>query len=138
VRSKLVRRKYALLALEWCINKYGESKYNDNKTLKLTVDSNLKDKDDDGIRKPITAWYHPSTNEIRLNFKKIHSLKELVGTVIHEYTHFLQDINVMYHKYTEEYGISYENHPYEKTANAREERDWKECRLWVLQQIRSK
>lgn len=138
MKTGLIRKKNALLALQWCINKYGESKYNNLKTLKIRINSNLRLKEKDGTSISIIGSYDPDKNEISLNLKEIRSLKYLVRSVIHEYTHFLQDITVMYHKYTDEYHVSYENHPYEKTANSREDRDWKECRLWVLRQIRSK
>ena len=40
--KNLVCRKSALLALEWCINKYGPSKFSNLNTLTVKLNSKLK------------------------------------------------------------------------------------------------
>lgn len=80
--------------------------------------------------------YNVDDNIIYVNPKKHRSLKEWVNTVIHEYTHFKQNIDGMYDKYYTKYGRTYENHPHEVAADRTANRDEMEARLWVLRQIR--
>lgn len=134
MKSYLVSRKAALLALDWCKNRYGSSQFNKIETLTLKLNSNLRY--EDPPHELIVASYDPSDNEISINPKLIRSLLDLCDTVIHEYTHFQQDIDIMYHKYTEEYGRNYTNHPYEASANARGTRDKAECKRSIIKLLR--
>ena len=123
----LVSRKTALLTLEWCISKYGPSIHNDLDTLDLKLTTKLE----------FYGEYESFDNIIYLNPKRHRSLKEWCNTVIHEYTHFRQNIEGMYSKYYDQ-GRTYENHPHEVAANRIANRDVAEARLWVLRQIRKK
>lgn len=126
--SALVSRKTALLTLEWCINRYGPSIHNDLGTLQISLRSGLE----------FLGEYDSDENAILLNPKKHKSLREWVNTIIHEYTHFRQDIDGMYTKYYMKYGRTYENHPHEVAAERIANRDEMEARRWVLSQIRPK
>ena len=84
--KNLVCRKSALLALEWCINKYGPSKFSNLNTLTVKLNSKLKS----------LGQYDEVDNIIYLNSKLHDNLKDWVSTVIHEYTHFKQPIHKKY------------------------------------------
>lgn len=121
--SPYINKRNAELLLGWCKEKYGPSQYQNIKTLKIRLDQELDS----------FGQYFPYPNEIVTNPRKHRSLLEWCSTVIHEYTHFTQDM----HKYTE-YRNSYENHPYEITCNNRADRDKYEARLWLLRKLRKK
>lgn len=125
--SANISRKSALLTLEWCIQKYGGSIHNDLDTLEIKLRSGLENQGE----------YESDDNIIYLNPKRHRSLLQWVNTVIHEYTHFRQNIDGMYTKYYE-LGRTYENHPHEVAANRIAKRDMKEARLWVLRQLKPK
>jgi hypothetical protein len=113
--SPHVNLKSAKLILSWCIEKYGPSEYANLKTLKIKLDSNLE----------YIGQYMQYNNTITLNPR--------CSTVIHEYTHFQQDMN-KYH----EYRTSYENHPYEISSNNRSNRDKLEAKRFILGKLRAK
>ena len=115
-----INKKTAKLIIKWCQERYGNSQYSDFSKLHVTLDSTL----------PWHGQYFPLKNEIKLNPKKHRSTVSWCSTVIHEYTHFLQDME----KYLK-YRTSYENHPYEKTANNRCERDKFEARRWLMRKL---
>lgn len=121
--NRYINRRSANLLLSWCKEKYGPSQYQNIKTLKIRLDSKLE-----GF-----GQYFPYLNEIVINPKKHKSLLQWCGTVIHEYTHFTQDM----YKYLE-YRNRYENHPYEITCENRENRDKLEARRFVLGKLKPK
>lgn len=124
--KNLVCRKSALLALEWCITKYGPSKFSKLNTLTVKLNSKLKS----------LGQYDEVDNIIYLNPKLHDNLKDWVSTVIHEYTHFKQPIHKKYNQYLEEYGRNYNNHPYEITANNKADRDTVTATEWVFGKIK--
>jgi len=121
--SKYINAKSAQLLLSWCKEKYGPSQFANIKTLTVKLDSTLD----------CCGQYFPNANEILLNPRRHRSLLEWCATVIHEYTHFGQNM----YKYAE-YRNSYENHPYEITCNNRAEKDKFEARLWLFRKLRKK
>ena len=121
--SPYVNKRSANLLLEWCKERYGPSQFANIKTLTVKLDPTL-----DGL-----GQYLPTPNQIVLNPKKHRSLLEWCGTVIHEYTHFGQDM----YKYSE-YRNVYEKHPYEVTCNNRADRDKNEARLCILRKLRKR
>jgi Zn-dependent peptidase ImmA (M78 family) len=123
----LISRKTATLTLEWCINTYGPSIHNDLATLDLKLRSKLE----------FYGEYDSEDNVIYLNPKKHRSLKEWCNTIIHEYTHFRQNIDGMYTRYYEK-GRTYDTHPHEIAANRTADRDTSTARRWVLNQLKRK
>ena len=121
--SPYINKRSAKLLLEWCKEKYGPSHYHSIRTLSVRLDTGLEE----------MGMYFSKPNEIVVNPKNHRSLLEWCGTIIHEYTHFKQNMD----KYGE-YRNSYENHPYEITCNNREDRDKFEARLWLLRKLRKK
>jgi hypothetical protein len=113
----------AALLLDWCINRYGLSQHAKIKTLKIKLNPKLKN----------YGQYFPYTNTIVINPEKTRTLLSFCNTIINEYTHFQQNM----FKYAE-YRNSYENHPYEHSANNRAARDQLEARRWLLRQIRNR
>jgi hypothetical protein len=124
--NPLISKKSAQLTLDWCINRYGVSIHNDILTLDIKFRSKLE----------FYGEYDADDNTIYLNPVKHKTLGEWVNTIIHEYTHFRQNIDGMYTKYYVKYGRTYENHPHEVTAHRVADRDQREARLWVLQNLR--
>ena len=104
--------------LDWCKGYYGDSKFKNMNTLDVIIDYSMKD---------AKGQYCPHSNKIYINPKWHRSFIEVIDTMIHEYTHFKQDIKVMYFKYLDDYSYNYENHPYEHTANKIAERDKRIC-----------
>lgn len=66
---------------------------------------------------PVCGMYDPSTNIIYINPIECGDVKEVIKTVIHEYTHYLQDIR-SYGRLLREVG--YDKHPMEKEARDNE------------------
>lgn len=128
IMSSLISKKSAKLTLDWCIDRYGTSLHNDLSTLEIKFRSKLA----------FYGEYDSDDNAIYINPTKHKTLIDLVNTVIHEYTHFKQNIDGMYTKYYDRYGRTYENHPHEISAHRTADRDQREARRWVLNQLRKK
>jgi hypothetical protein len=109
-----ITRKNGLKILEWCKAKYGLSKVNGTYP-KLVFHKN---------KYMYTAYYDAYNNEIHVWKLKHRTFIGFCGTIIHEYTHYLQSIKRKYNKLNLYY--SYKNHPMEREANKIEQRDkWK-------------
>jgi len=117
-----VTRKEILLAIEYCTNTLGLSRYcTPVPSLVYITSSKIKATD--------RGCYDDDNNRILVYRKKHRSVVDLADTIVHEYTHYLQDME----KYTElaqEY--SYDLHPYEIEAaeNAKKYR-W-DCRRYMI------
>ncbi len=103
--------------LRWCKDHYGKSKFKSMRTLSVVIDTEMD----------ASGAYCTIQNKIFINPNHHDSFIGVVDTMIHEYTHFRQDINVMYFKYFKKYNYSYENHPYEITATHVAQRDKRKC-----------
>lgn len=103
--------------LVWCKNQYGESKFKNIDTLDVYIDETMNS----------MGSYCPFHNTIFINPKRHRSFISAIDTMIHEYTHFKQDIREMYYKYLTDYTFNYENHPYEITAKETAKRDKRIC-----------
>lgn len=111
----------AILLVEWCTQKYGPSKFANIETLTIEIDDSLI----------YYGEYDQEDNVIILNRKRHRSLLSWCNTIIHEYTHFTQNMT----KY-QEYRNSYEKHPYEITANRRSDKDMLEARRWLRKKLK--
>jgi hypothetical protein len=120
--TKNVSRKSAKMIVEWCIKHYGPSKYADLETLSVRLDSRME----------FLGEYCPVENQIILNPKKHRSLLEWCSTVIHEYTHFRQNMD----KYSR-LKVEYSENPYELESNSIADRDKFLARLWLLRKLRA-
>jgi Zn-dependent peptidase ImmA (M78 family) len=101
-----LKKKYAMLTLKWCKKNLGVNKR--KKTPKISVRVRVMDGDHD-----MYGGYYWQENKIVIYANKNKTLKDVVGTVIHEYTHYLQSMT-KYYEYFQTY--YYSTHPLEKEA----------------------
>ena len=67
------------------------------------------------------AEYDETENEIYVYYLNVENEEDLLRSLIHEYTHYLQDISKFKKLYTQQY--TYDTNPYELEARKAEE-DW--------------
>ena len=103
--------------LQWCKETYGESRFKNVDRLSVVINTDMD----------AMGSYCTVQNKIFINPKHHDSFIGVIDTMIHEYIHFKQDINVMYFKYLKEYTYNYHNHPYEITARHIADRDKRKC-----------
>jgi len=105
-------------------NYYGKSQYNDhfpsikyhhNIYARITGEENME-----GEISP-SAEFERETNTIWIYYPEAIDKKWIIQTLIHEYTHYLQDGDEMKRLYDE--GYEYDNHPFELEA-IKEETNW--------------
>lgn len=114
-----LKKVYATQALRWCINNLGINKR--KKTYpKISVRIRFKSEDE----KICNGVYYNNENRIIIYDLNCNSLEEVVSTVIHEYTHYLQSMK-KYWIYFETY--YYSNHPFEAQARRNEQKHTKKC-----------
>lgn len=100
------KKKLANYTLRWCKKNLGTNKRKNIPKISIR----LKVKDDEGEWYGIYIWQE---NRIMISLEKNKTMGDIVGTVIHEYTHYLQSMR----KYYEFFNIYYySTHPYEKQA----------------------
>jgi hypothetical protein len=116
-----IKRKDVVSMYWWCVFSFGKSKYNEELP-KLTVNRTITDK---------FGFYDPSNNIITVCLKPHTSIANLCNTVIHEYVHYLQNMQ-MYDVYMIKYKRSYENHPYEISANNKAKKYEKKLKEFAL------
>jgi hypothetical protein len=73
----------------------------------------------DGTDKNLKGEFISDDNDIVLYWKNIKSEEELIRTLVHEYTHYLQSPSWMTRYYN--MGYEYTDHPYEVQAYVEEE-----------------
>ena len=122
--------------INWCIDKFGLSKYHEYDPW-LEIDMVRTDN-------PLGEYVHDN-NEIIIYPKAIDNMDEFIGTIIHEYTHYMQSPS-WYTRYAnrkteltvEEFatyfveGESSLDHPYEIEADEVAKRNWKQCKREIL------
>jgi hypothetical protein len=108
------KRRYALLTTKWCRENMGVNRRR-KEQLKVSVRINFRGEEDERYIKGV---FYPDENRIIVYSKNCLTIEEIVSTVIHEYTHYLQsDV-----KYIELYKIYYyKNHPFEREARKNED-----------------
>jgi Zn-dependent peptidase ImmA (M78 family) len=114
-----LKKKYMNFALKWCRDHFGE---NDRKRTKLIIDlskKNKKHKND-----IFYGHYCFYRNKITLYENSCKTVYDIVSTVIHEYTHYLQS-RTKYLSYQDAY--YYSTNPYEREAKRNEDRYTKTC-----------
>ena len=105
--------------VEWCIDNLGESKYQDTPPRIILYNRNNK----------IYGYYNEEKNIIVIYLKKHKSFKSFIGTIIHEYTHHLQNIEGKYYKILKKSG--YKKHPFEIEAYNNELKYVRECKDYL-------
>lgn len=114
-----LKKKHATLALDWCMQTYGRSKYAPYPTISYRKFKGYEEEDLDG-------YYEPLENKIVINsdIKNPQDLHYLVETIIEEYVHYTQS-DSQYQKLAEKF--DYDDHPFEKQAKDVAKRDSKKC-----------
>jgi hypothetical protein len=122
IRSKIESRAQALrvgrMAERWCRSNMGTNrrkKYDVAVTFYKSYEGDLD-----------MGEYRYWDNEIIIYYNNCGNIKNLIRTVIHEWQHQLQPMG-KYEKVLDE--IGYEDHPFEKEAEAAEEKHYKQ--LWM-------
>jgi hypothetical protein len=80
-----ITRKHAVQILEWCVKTYGKSKFN------RTFPS-LEFKKGDYYTDECMAFYDDIESTIFVDKDKNNNLEELANSIIHEYTHYKQNM----------------------------------------------
>jgi len=104
-----IERKHMTFAVQWCQEKWGVSKFKRN--LPTLYMSNSKNPINFGL-------YYLKGNRIVVYINAHKTALDIFSTIIHEYTHYLQDMN----KYVNYKNKNYNKHPYEITAYNREKK----------------
>lgn len=113
--SKNKVEKLAETYLDKIIKVYGLSNHFDSEPYLLLEDMVYSD----GTDKNLKGEFDSDFNEIVLYWKNIKNEEELVRTLVHEYTHYLQSPSWMTRYYN--MGYNYTDHPYEIQAYVEEE-----------------
>lgn len=109
-----LKKRYALLAIKWCRENFG---INERKRTKLKFEFTQRRRT---IKKvPVYGNYCFYRNKITLHEPTCQNIKDVVSTIIHEYTHYLQSRN-KYREYDKKY--YYSTNPYEREARRNEEK----------------
>lgn len=111
-----IKRNHIIWMFDWCKEKFGKSKFNPDFTVKI-----CRTKTDR------YGCYYDLDNYIEICPNVHDSLLNLCDTVIHEYTHYLQNM-VMYDNYFLKHKRNYDNHPYEIAADKKGKKFRKELR----------
>ena len=111
-----IKRNHIVWMFDWCKAKFGESKFNNDFSVRVSY----KDKSKFGC-------YLDDLDTIQVNLGTHKSLIELCDTVIHEFTHYQQDM-AMYDMYFLKYNRNYNNHPYEISADKKAKKWRKDLR----------
>jgi hypothetical protein len=114
-----IKKQYAIEAVKWCKNNLGVNKRKKNK-LKISVRVNFKKTDE----RDFNGSYYSDENRIVIYDLNCNSLEDVVSTVIHEYTHYLQSVKKYWEYFKTHY---YSTHPYERQARRNEEKYTELC-----------
>jgi Zn-dependent peptidase ImmA (M78 family) len=108
-----------MLAIKWCKQNFG---VNERKRTKLQIEVTERNR---SVKKcMVYGNYCFYRNKITIHEGACSTIQELISTVIHEYTHYLQSRN-QYKIYEKNY--YYSTNPYEREAKRNEEKYTKIC-----------
>ena len=114
-----IKKQYAIPALKWCREFFGE---NDRKRSKLEFEFTERKRTDKNSM--VYGNYCFYRNKMTIHEPACNTLYDIVSTVIHEYTHYLQSRS-LYKYYQDIY--YYSRNPYEREAKRNEEKYTKIC-----------
>jgi hypothetical protein len=115
-----LKKEYAILALKWCKEFFGE---NDRKRSKLQFEFTERKRTCCGGHM-VYGNYCFYRNKMTIHEPACNTIYEVVSTVIHEYTHYLQS-RPQYKLYQDYY--YYSHNPYEREAKRNENKYTKLC-----------
>lgn len=122
MRRKLdfeTKKLYCTLALKWCKKFFGQ---NELKRTKLSLEFTTRKRSHKN--RSVLGNYCFYRNKITIHEQACKNIYDVVSTVIHEYTHYLQSRN-LYKLYQENY--YYSTNPCEKEARRNEDKYTKLC-----------
>ena len=105
--SRYKLNKIKGLVMDYCVSVLGYKKSNGISGITLSY----RDNDSMGM-------YDPIEHHIYIYMKELDNIEDLVSTIIHEYTHSVQNVLRSYTKMYKKYG--YDNHPMEIEARENE------------------
>ena len=116
--------------VKWCEQNLGTNNRRKNK-FKISVKKQTKSevKNHDLLMGSFCAY----TNSLTVYYDNNPTVKDLIKTTIHEYTHFLQPIRSYYHKIAKL--IPYNKHPMELEAVLNETIHYKECKKHISSKL---
>lgn len=118
-----LKKKYAILTIKWCKEFFG---INERKKTKLEFEFTTRKR---SIKKAMVYGnYCFYRNKMTIHEPACETLYDIVSTVIHEYTHYLQS-RTLYKKYQDMY--YYSRNPYEREAKRNEDKYTKECLKYI-------
>jgi len=115
-----VNRSAALKIYQWCKKKYGRSKYNGRYP-------DVKFRKGDYTTEDVWGLYDCEENYIYVNSSSVITLEDLVVTMIHEYTHYKQNMRVDWVVLCKYFDSTTFDHPLEKEAEETAQRDRVSC-----------
>jgi hypothetical protein len=115
--KQLPHRGHVDKIYEWCKKRYGRSKYNGRYPDVVFRKGDYYDGEEWG-------YYDEVDKCIYINRDKHETLQDLIDTMIHEYTHYLQN---MHHYQIIALYLEHDEHPMEIQANAVADKDGIEC-----------
>jgi hypothetical protein len=123
-----INRYWGEKILKWCIDNLGESKYHDDYPRLMVYIKRTEDKYYSN-NKYVLGYFDEDDNIIIIFAKKHKSFTSFIGTIIHEYTHYKQNIAGRYDKLLEK--SDYNDHPFEVEARKNEEKYIKKCKVYL-------
>jgi hypothetical protein len=114
-----LKKQYAILALKWCREFFGE---NDRKRTKLRFEFTERKRTDK--KHMVYGNYCFYRNKMTIHEPACNTLYDIVSTVIHEYTHYLQS-RPQYKRFQDIY--YYSHNPCEREAKRNEDKYTKIC-----------
>jgi Zn-dependent peptidase ImmA (M78 family) len=115
-----VNRSSALKVYEWCKKKYGRSKFNGRYP-------DIYFRKPDYTTEDVWGLYDCEDNYIYINSDMVKNIEELTSTVIHEYTHYKQNMRVDWRVLSKYFDPTSNDHPLEKEAEDVSQRDTHSC-----------
>ena len=116
-----LKKKYSLLALKWCREHFG---INTRKRTKLKFILTEKTRNIRKSNSIVYGRYCFWRNTITIYGPNCKKIEQIVSTIIHEYTHYLQS-RTKYKKYEKTH--YYSTHPLERSAFRNEQLYTKQC-----------
>ncbi len=114
-----IKRQYAIHAARWCKKNLGVNRRRKHQ-LKVSVRITFKKSD----QRDFHGSYYSNENRIIIYDLNCKTLEDVVSTVIHEYTHYLQSTKKYWEYFQTHY---YSTHPYERQAKRNEIKYTSEC-----------
>lgn len=124
-KNKIVR-----MTLKWCQEVLG---VNNRRAYGLSVYIGPQPKREQKEMGSYYGCYDCISNQIFIYPENHHNIRELIKTVIHEYTHYTQPVRSRYYKYDQQYG--YNKNPFEVEARKNEDTYYKQTWKQIKQTI---